>query len=96
MTVPATKKELMAAWQGDNDDFNLVHEEYDNNWRHGTNNKDVWQRVSDGTYWRCCYRRSWDGEYDGMDEEDTFSVEQVWPREVTTTVYDDTPPGSIR
>ncbi len=95
MTVPATKKELRAAWQGDNDDFNLIHEEV-HPWWNGTHNRDVWQRASDGTYWCCFYQRSEDGSFDGMDREVSFDLFQVWPREVTTTVYDDTPPGSIR
>jgi hypothetical protein len=64
----------------------LIHEEMDDGWRHGVNVTEVYKREEDNTFWQFEYRRSGDGEWNGL-REDEYEVEQVWPVEVTVTQY---------
>lgn len=82
-----TKEQMQEAWFDDGgDEFDQVHRESDDDWRHGSSIMEVWKRHSDGTYWRLWYRKSGDGEYNGM-RENEFELDQVFPQEVVTTKW---------
>lgn len=63
-----------------NDDYERVHREVDDGWRHGCCVADTYVRVTDGTYWTAMYQRSTDGETNGLREGDAEII-QVRPVE---------------
>ena len=66
----------------------LVQSNSDSSWRHGTYERDVYSRKSDGTFWEVPYRLSGDGEYNTLrDNPDMVEIYQVYPKEVISTVY---------
>jgi hypothetical protein len=64
----------------------LVAAEMDDGWRHGVNVTETYKREEDHTFWRFTYRRSGDGDYNGL-MEDSYQCVQVFPHEVTITQY---------
>lgn len=65
-----------------------VSSEADPSWRHGNNMTGVYKRESDGTFWEFTYRRSGDGEYNGLHRDtNDYAVRRVEPHEVTVTKY---------
>lgn len=78
-----TKDDLLE-WR--NPDLVSVHRDVDDDWRHGCSIWEVFHRPKDDTYWGVSYRTSTDGEYHGI-REDEYDVTQVYPKEVTKTIY---------
>lgn len=63
-----------------------VSREDDASWRHGSYRTEVYHRKSDDTFWMAKYRVSTDGETNEL-REGLASIDQVWPKHVTKTVY---------
>lgn len=70
--------------------FELVSQDHDNSWRHGTRETDVYKRASDNTFWSAHYRLSTDGETNEL-REGLATIKQVYPHQVTVTRYYDKP-----
>ena len=74
-------------WDGlDEGEFVSIKRDADDSWRHGAYITQVIQRPSDGTYWNVNYCLSTDGETNEL-REGTAQISQVFPHEVTRTVY---------
>lgn len=58
----------------------------DDSWRHGSVVSEVYERASDGTFWKAVYQRQTDGEYNGLREGDA-DITQVEPYAVVTVKY---------
>lgn len=71
----------------DGDGFHEVWHRSDTGWRHGTYETAVFLRASDETFWRVSYRRSTDGETNGL-REGRAKIIQVQPVQVVTTEYE--------
>lgn len=67
------------------EEFPLVYSHIGDNWRHGVTRVEVYH-IGD-EYWKATYRRSTDGEYNGLRDGDAQIV-QVYPKEVVTTIYE--------
>jgi hypothetical protein len=83
--APTGKEAFEAHWL-DSSDLTLADEHHDASWRHGAYITEVFYRKSDETFWRFKYKRSTDGEFDGLRDGD-YEVEQVWPQKELVTVY---------
>lgn len=66
--------------------FEIVKEDSDNSWRHGSYETVVYKREFDGTFWQAQYRLSADGEINGL-REGAAIVVQVEPFEKTVILY---------
>jgi len=56
-------------------------------WRHGTDEKTVFHREEDDTYWMVDYKVSTDGESHGI-RDDTYTIAQVRPVKRVVTEYE--------
>jgi hypothetical protein len=66
-------------WMND-DEYESVHRDLDDSWRHGNYVYEVFHRESDDTYWAVNYQVSGDGEYNSLrDEPDFVEFDQVIP-----------------
>jgi len=63
-----------------------VYREDDATWRHGAYVTEVFLRAADQTFWRAKYRRSADGETNGL-ADGSAKIVQVFPYDVTVTKY---------
>lgn len=63
-----------------------VRDDIVDNWRHGVVRHTIYQRESDGTYWRAAYSVSTDGETHGLREGDA-AITQVEPVESIAIIY---------
>ena len=66
--------------------FEIVSEEHDTSWRHGSYEATVFRRTNDNTFWLAAYCLSNDGETNEL-REGLATILQVLPQETTTTVY---------
>lgn len=84
-TNPPTLEELYEDELGD-----PVFRAVEDSWRHGVRVTEVYKRESDNTFWQVHYRRSTDGEYNGLspNDGDAPEVKQVFPKQVLVTVYE--------
>lgn len=68
--------------------WDLIESEVLGHWRHGSENTGVFQRRSDGKFFRIHWR---DSVKEMMDFEDmNYGVEavEVFPKKITTTIYE--------
>lgn len=68
------------------DGFDVISQDSIDRWRHGTLERSIYKRESDGTYWRATYRVSTDGETNEL-REGLAKIVQVEPQEVTVIEY---------
>jgi hypothetical protein len=81
-------------WKGDADGpWVVVSSEIVDTWRWG-NVKEVVLRHNDGTHWSQTYQVGTpDKYYNSLDDEgEEIELVQVWPHQIVTTVYKETPP----
>ena len=79
--VSPTKDEIL-----EESGLKCILRESESGWRHGTDERRVFKRESDGTYWDVSYRLSTDGEYHGVKEGD-YTCFRVEPFSKTVTDY---------
>lgn len=86
--TPPTAEELLDAidLEGDDDTDLRRVDRMSTPWRHGTSETSVFRRESDQTFWQAVYQRSSDGETHGL-RDGHATIIQVFPHQVTTTVY---------
>lgn len=77
-----TAKELWDLIQ--NEDLEPVFQEFDT-WRWGTVNNEVYE--VDGKFWEITYRVGSEGATNDLRDGYCEDPMQVWPKEVTTTIY---------
>ena len=81
--IPPTCTEIQ-----DEDGLELVQTNSDSSWRHGTYERDIFSRKSDGTFWEVHYQLSGDGEYNTLrDDPGMAIISRVYPKEVISTIY---------
>lgn len=81
MITPPTNQDFADAFFGDNEDLIRVWEKTDAGYRHGTTHAEVYNRLSDDTYWRVKYRRSTDDEENGLRDGAFAGPDRVIPQE---------------
>ena len=79
--IPPTCRQLL------DEELELIDRKSDDSWRHGSYVTAIYRRDEDETFWRASYQRSADGETNGL-REGLAKIEQVFPKEVTVTVYE--------
>lgn len=85
MTKP-TCEELFDAACHCSDEYEEVHRESDDSYRHGSYVCQVFYRKADDTYWETSYAVSGDGEQNDL-REGCALIYQVEPYEVVETKY---------
>jgi hypothetical protein len=80
-------EELRDIVYGDTNDYDIVQHEITGTFRHGNENTAVIQRISDGKYFKVCYRDSVKDTCDFRDMNYTEVYSEVFPVEKTITVY---------
>ncbi len=73
------------------DGYSQVWREVEDGWRHGVYVTEVFLRKEDVSYWMASYRLSTDGETNEL-KEGLADIQQVSPRETTTTSWVVVPP----
>ena len=72
----------------DHEDWKTIQSEITGNWRHGDENSGVFERLSDGKFFRIDWR---DSVKDECGFEDcnfgNFVAKEVFPEQVTITIY---------
>jgi len=68
------------------EDFESVHREADDSWRHGSYVTEVFRRIVDETYWQVCYHLSTDRETNDLREGTAF-IDRVVPQPYTGIKY---------
>lgn len=81
MSNKPTQEELL-----DETGLKSVDRDFDDDWRHGGTVVEIFHREADNTYWQVCYRKSTDGEWNGLRENDYDCIE-VMPVETTVVEY---------
>lgn len=94
-----TNEEFKELWR--NDQLQVVHEDIDDGWRHGTNHITVFEQYSVegkplGIFWEAGYQVSGDKEYHGIREND-FEFGEVFKhtRTVVETYYTGTKDDAV-
>lgn len=80
-----TAKEISESYCEEDGVFTSVSRTSRDDWRHGSTIVQIFRR-EDGTYWQTVYRRSGNGEYDGLRDEEGVEICQVEPYTETVTV----------
>jgi len=86
--IQISTEDLCDIVYGDHEDWNEIHSEVDGHWRHGTEHTGVFQRVSDGKFFRMDWRDSCKDSMGFTDMNYGCTAKQVFPKEVTTIIYE--------
>jgi hypothetical protein len=87
-TVSISNEDLQDIVYGDHEDWIVIESKVDGNWRHGTEHTGVFQRASDGKFFRMDWRDSVKDECEWRDMNYGCTAKEVFPREVTVTIYE--------
>jgi len=90
MNAPPQTQDFLDVDEPETDDLTLVRASVIEQWRHGVLLDEVYHRPSDDTFWQVRYRRSTDGECNGL-RDNEHTVKRVVPQQVTVTSYVDPP-----
>ena len=91
MVDKPTGEQLLAAWRGEESDYELVREETQPN-RHGYDYRYFFRRSSDGTFWGTRGVSERGGDYITLrDDPDTVDINRVGPKTIQAAVYSATP-----
>lgn len=86
--IKISNEDLQDIVFGDHEDWDEIECYVDGNWRHGTEHTGVFQRVSDGKFFRMRWRNSVKDECEWRDTNSGCTAKEVFPKLVTTTIYE--------
>jgi hypothetical protein len=89
--IPAESFEILAMEHGSVDDLTFVDSSYAGQWRWGVRYRIVFKDSADN-YWQHTYQEQiGDHFYLSFQDADTVTAKRVYPKQITTYVYEDEP-----
>lgn len=86
-TIKLSCEELHDIVCGETDEFEEVLHQVTGHWRHGSEERMVVKRISDGKFFELNYRESVKDTMEFSDMNDGGDFEEVFPEKVETIIY---------